>query len=632
MQGSLFSLACLLATAAAAPFADPNIIALASSVPDLSTLVTAIKAAGLVDTLSSKGPFTVFAPTNEAFDKLPKGELKALLADKALLTKVLTYHVASGAVPASALKNDEKIPTVEGADVTIFLPGRGRVVIEGGEPRNFAEVIKADVRASNGIVHIIDHVLLPPRSPGPGPGPKANNTIVDIAAADRDLSTLVTAVTAAGLVDTLSSAGPFTVLAPTNRAFEKLPHGVLDYLLRPEHKKELVEVLTYHVAAAAVQAKQLHKYERITTVEGANVTVVETYPSVIFEGGERGNYARVEKADVEASNGVVHIIDEVLLPPRGLSLAHFKTAKELNIVELAQSVPELSTLVAGVVAAGLAETLSGPGPFTVLAPNNDGFNRLPAGELARLLQPANRAELVDILTYHVASGTVLSSDLSDGQRITTVQGSAVTARVFQGEVFFEGGQGSFAVVQAADNRASNGVVHIIDNVLLPPVAPTMNIVELAQSVPALSTLVAAVVAGGLVETLSGPGPFTVFAPTNTAFERLPAGTLEFLLQPENRGELVAILTYHVASGAVRSSDLSLGQSIPTVEGASVTVEALTPLVVIRGGSASNLAPVSTANVEATNGVVHIVEGVLLPPSGYSWSKYTNANYATAASL
>jgi len=630
MQGSLLSLACLLATAAAAPFADPNIVALASSVPDLSTLVTAIKAAGLVDTLSSKGPFTVFAPTNEAFDKLPKGELKALLADKALLTKVLTYHVASGAVPASALKNDEKIPTVEGADVRVFLPGRGRVVIEGGEPHNYAEVIKADVRASNGIVHIIDHVLLPPRSPGPGPSPKANNTIVDIAVADPYLSTLVAAVKAAGLVDTLSSAGPFTVLAPTNRAFEKLPHGVLDHLLRPENKKELVEVLTYHVAAAAVQAKQLHKYERITTVEGANVTVVETYPSVIFEGGERGNYARVEKADVEASNGVVHIIDEVLLPPRGLSYS--KTAKELNIVELAQSVPELSTLVTAVVAADLAETLSGPGPFTVLAPTNAGFDRLPAGELARLLQPANRAELVNILTYHVASGTVLSSDLSDGQRITTVQGSAVTARVFQGEVFFEGAQGSFAVVQAADNRASNGVVHIIDNVLLPPAAPTMNIVELAQSVPALSTLVTAVIAGGLVETLSGAGPFTVFAPTNNAFARLPAGTLEFLLQPENRGELVAILTYHVASGAVRSSDLSLGQTIPTVEGAIVTVQALTPEVVIRGGSASNLAPVSTADAEATNGVVHIVEGVLLPPTGYSWSKYTNANYATAASL
>ena len=136
-------------------------------------------------------------------------------------------------------------------------------------------MVKADVLASNGVVHIIDHVLLPPRSPGPGPGP-ANKTIVDIAVADRDLSTLVAALKAAGLVDTLSGAGPFTVLAPSNRAFERLPRGVLDHLLEPANKKELVEELTYHVAAGAVHAKDLHKYERIPTVEGGNVTVVET--------------------------------------------------------------------------------------------------------------------------------------------------------------------------------------------------------------------------------------------------------------------------------------------------------------------------------------------------------------------
>lgn len=319
---SILSVACLLGTAFGAPHAEPNIVQLASSVPELSTLVTALKAAGLVDTLSGTGPFTVFAPTNRAFEDLPQGELKRLLEDKAALTKVLTYHVASGAVYARDLKNDEKIPTVEGSDVRAFIEDGGRrVIIEGGERHNYAEVVKADNKASNGVVHLIDHVLLPPRAPpgpAPGPSPSANRTIVDLAVADRDLSTLVTALKAADLVATLSGAGPFTVLAPTNRAFEKLPRGVLEHLLRPENKKELAEVLTYHVAAGAVQAKQLHKYERIATVEGANVTVVETAPDVVFEGGERGNYARVEKADVEASNGVVHVIDEVLLPPRGL--------------------------------------------------------------------------------------------------------------------------------------------------------------------------------------------------------------------------------------------------------------------------------------------------------------------------
>lgn len=301
-----------------------------------------------------------------------------------------------------------------------------------------------------------------------------------------------------------------------------------------------------------------------------------------------------------------------------------------NIVELAQSVPELSTLVAAVIAADLVETLSSPGPFTVLAPTNAAFDLLPPGELARLLLPENKPELVSILLYHTAAGAVFSPDLSDGQEIQMVEGSSVTARLNGADVLFEGGRSTFGVVQAADNRASNGVVHIIDAVLLPPVAPTLNIVELAQSVPDLSTLVTAVIAGGLVPTLSGPGPFTVFAPTNAAFARLPAGTLEFLLQPENVAELVAVLTYHVAAGAVFARDLTLFQRIPTVQGSEVEVFGLDPAVLIRGGSIANVVQVVTADVEATNGVVHLVDDVLLPPGDYGWSNSTGSSNSTVA--
>merc|ERR1712048_157874 len=155
-------------------------------------------------------------------------------------------------------------------------------------------------------------------------------------------------------------------------------------------------------------------------------------------------------------------------------------------------------------------------------------------------------------------------------------------------------------------------VHVVDGVLLPPsklnAKPTKNIVELAQSVDALSTLVTAVVAGDLVETLSSPGPFTVFAPTNDAFGALPAGTLETLLKPENKGQLVDILTYHVVGAKALSTDLSDGQSITTVEGKAVTVH------IKDGGVKINDANVVTPDVLATNGVVHVVDGVLLPPT------------------
>merc|ERR1711963_191967 len=172
----------------------------------------------------------------------------------------------------------------------------------------------------------------------------------------------------------------------------------------------------------------------------------------------------------------------------------------------------------------------------------------------------------------------------------------------------------FKTVVAADNKASNGVAHIIDGVLIPPAGlagAEPNIVELAQSVDDLSTLVAAVVAGDLVETLSSPGPFTVFAPTNEAFGALPAGTLDDLLKPENKATLVDILTYHVLPVQVLSKDLKPYQSVKTVEGKAVKVLKVGDEV--RVGATFTDIKVTAADNVASNGVAHIIDGVLLPP-------------------
>merc|ERR1711959_849089 len=204
------------------------------------------------------------------------------------------------------LKNKEKITTVEGKSVEAFLFG-SHVYI------NDAEVVKADIDASNGVVHVINHVLIPPHV-----AQRANlrlqitrstSSIVDLAVATPDLSTLVTALKAGKLVDTLSGAGPFTVFAPTNEAFAKLPKTLLDHLLDPKNIKELQDVLTYHVASGSVHAKDLKNKEKIKTVEGKEVEA-RIFGSRVFI-----NNAQVTKADIDASNGVIHIVDHVLIPP-----------------------------------------------------------------------------------------------------------------------------------------------------------------------------------------------------------------------------------------------------------------------------------------------------------------------------
>lgn len=142
----------------------------------------------------------------------------------------------------------------------------------------------------------------------------------------------------------------------------------------------------------------------------------------------------------------------------------------------------------------------------------------------------------------------------------------------------------------------------------PAFAQSMDIIDTAKGAGNFTTLLAAVEAAGLTETLKGAGPFTVFAPTDAAFAALPAGTVEDLLKPENKAKLASILTYHVLPAKVMSTDLSEGLKAATVQGAEVTIT-------LEGGAKVNGAVISTADIEASNGVIHVIDSVILPPEG-----------------
>ena len=271
----------------------------------------------------------------------------------------------------------------------------------------------------------------------------------------------------------------------------------------------------------------------------------------------------------------------------------------VNIVETAREAGSFSTLIAALEATGLDSTLSGNGRFTVFAPTDAAFSALPAGTLDSLLQPQNQQQLANILTYHVLGSEVRATAVLGSDSLDTVFGQSLS--VSGGTSPMIGNSNTMARITATDIEASNGVIHVIDTVLLP-----LDIVDIAAGNPDFSTLVAALGAADLVDTLRGPGPFTVFAPTDAAFAELPDGTLDDLLLPENKDTLVDILTYHVAPGGFES-DMLVGQnSVSMVNGDNAELSLSGSSLMIDG------ATVVVADIIAANGVIHVIDAVILP--------------------
>ncbi len=278
-----------------------------------------------------------------------------------------------------------------------------------------------------------------------------------------------------------------------------------------------------------------------------------------------------------------------------------------DIVALAQATPELGILVEAVVAAGLVDTLKGAGPFTVFAPTNTAFAAaLTELGLTKDQLFANKPLLTAVLTYHVLPAKVASNAIPFGKAITTVQGSILKIDNVAGAVVITDGRNRTSKVVTPDVAASNGVVHIVDKVILPA---DKNIVQTAQALPQFSILVEAVVAANLQGTLSGTGPFTVFAPTNTAFANLltELGVSKADLLA-NTALLTKVLTYHVVSGRVLKAEVPLNTAIKTVQGDTLTVGSNLAITDQRARTSN----ITATDVLTSNGVIHVIDKVILP--------------------
>ncbi|MEJ2503090.1 MAG: fasciclin domain-containing protein, partial [Gemmatimonadota bacterium] len=271
------------------------------------------------------------------------------------------------------------------------------------------------------------------------------------------------------------------------------------------------------------------------------------------------------------------------------------TGPSSTIVDLASSSPNLQTLTAAILAAGLDDELSAPGSYTVFAPTDAAFGVLGEESVQALLADENADVLEELLLGHAVAGTYASSDLSDGQILTTLSGDELEVTVSNGVARVGG-----VAVETADLEATNGVVHVVGGVL----TGGLDAVQLARIVPDLSTLVTAVTAAELEGTLSSDGPFTVFAPVNSAFADLDSEALGRLLAAGNQELLQQVLTYHVVAGEIMAADLEDGAEVATVEGSTLEIG-------LGDGATVNGANIIATDIRVENGVIHLIDEVLL---------------------
>jgi uncharacterized surface protein with fasciclin (FAS1) repeats len=498
-----------------------------------TTLVAALGATGLDATLAdTASTFTVFAPTDDAFALLGQDTIDALLADTDTLSNILTYHVISSEVDAAAAiaAAGTTVEMVNGDFVGLSLDGDSLLV-------NTSTVIITDLQTDNGIIHVIDAVLIPPTAKG-----EPTMNIVETAVAAGNFTTLIAALQATDLDVALADAdASFTVFAPTDDAFALIGEETIATLLA--NTDVLSEILLQHVVEGEVSSVTAF------TLNGVSAETLSTnlIPIAINSATDSLTFggANIVVKDIYTTNGVIHVIDMVVVGDVEVP------APNMSIVDVAVENGNFTTLVAALQATGLDSVLADlDTDFTVFAPTDAAFALLGDEAIAALLNDADA--LSNILLYHVVSGATVLQDAAvakaqSDDKMVSMANEQMASLSLSGSTLYI----NKSAVSAANVMADNGVIHVVDQVILPPTAkdePTMSIVDVAVANPDFSTLVAALTAADLVSTLADENAtFTVFAPTNAAFAKIDATVLSGLLADTDA--LSSVLLKHVIGGA-----------------------------------------------------------------------------------
>ncbi|WP_105265566.1 fasciclin domain-containing protein [Pseudoalteromonas sp. T1lg76] len=427
-----------------------SVVDVAAASDDFETLVAALKATGLDATLSDmNAQFTVFAPTDDAFALLGEDTINALLEDPDTLSEILTYHVLDSRVESGAAVSaaGSTVATVNGASIGLSLSGDDLLV-------NTATVTQVDIKASNGVIHVIDAVLMPPAQSDEMP----TMNIVETAVAAGNFTTLVAALEAANLVAALSDESEtYTVFAPTDDAFAALGEETINTLLN--NTEVLSEILLQHVVSGEVDAVTAFSLNgtQAETLSGNMIDIMIDPESDTLKFGD----ATVTMTDIMTTNGIIHVLATVVVGDVQVP------APAQSIVDIAVADGNFTTLVAALQTTGLDLVLADmEREFTVFAPNDAAFDKLDEATVEALF--ADAEALSDLLLYHVLPDTTVQSDAaiavanSDNPDITMANGDVATLSIQDNMLYIDQSQ-----VTTANVAADNGVIHVIDTVLMP---------------------------------------------------------------------------------------------------------------------------------------------------------------------
>lgn len=411
------------------PSYDTTILELAKADPDLQKFADLAEKAGLGDALNSTASVvTVFAPTAAALSGVDETDTDALNA-------LLRFHMTGGTLTLDNVKLSRNLETITSTTIVVSVSGDTVKLSTSRDPAGVT-VTEGDIRASNGIIHKIGGVLTPPP---PEVEPLGN--IIEVATDAGGFTSLLGALDDAGLTSTLQGTGPFTVFAPTDAAFTALGD------ISGVDGAVVTNILLTHVVSGKLDSAAVAAAASVDTLANTSAAVDASGTPVTVGGA-----ALSETVDVEASNGIIHAMDAVIVPP--------------TILEVAAATADLSSLVTAVGTATLGaavdpDTLAGDGPITVFAPTNAAFTA------AGIDVTVATSTLTAVLTHHVVAGQYVSGDLTDGQTLTAANGTLTVNVAGDGSVSITDGQGNTVNVVGADIRTLSGVVHLIDGVLIP---------------------------------------------------------------------------------------------------------------------------------------------------------------------